>query len=197
MFQSDNNPRKRRAGHFLAHIGLYPKFSAFVFSYTFCIEKLFELVSEGNETADMVAVPLLFMMRHTLELGYKFSLVHLCERNSTIFDPEERKNGERHSLTRLHKRLGLEYSQALRKGIVPKSDQGFDDLYALTEKGMRLFDKLDERSTKLRFPNIDESPAFGREESVSLLEAKNAFDDAMTLLTAMEEVIAGGEYHYD
>lgn len=196
MFQSDNNPRKRRDGLFLAHIGLYPKFSAFVASYTFCIETLFKSVSEGNETADVVAVPLLFLMRHTLELGYKFSLVHLCERNSTIFDPEERKNGERHSLTRLHERLGLEYSQALKKGIVPKSDQGFDDLYALTEKGMRLFDKLDERSTKLRFPNIDESPSFGREEPVSLLDAKNAFDDAMILLTSMADVIAGDEYHY-
>jgi hypothetical protein len=192
MFQSDNNPRKLRAGLFLAHIGLYPKFSAFVATYTFCIEKLFELVSEGNETADIVGVPLLFLMRHTLELGYKSSLVYLCECNSTIFDPKK-KNGEGHSLEQLHKRLGLEYSQALKKGILPGFDRLFDDLYALAEKGMRFFDKLDEASTKLRFPNTNESPAFDRNNPVNLLDAKNVFDDAMTLFTTMADVIAEDE----
>jgi hypothetical protein len=191
-----NNPCNLHDGHFTAHIGLYPKFSTFIASYTDSIERLYKLVSEGNETADSVGIPLLFLMRHTLELGYKFSLVYLCEHNSTVFNPEDRKNGERHSLMLLHKRLGMEYSQALKKGIVPGTDHGFDDLYAFTEKGMRLFEELDERSTKLRFPKIDESPAFGREKKVNLLDAKNAFDDAMTLLTTMADVIAGDEYHY-
>jgi hypothetical protein len=36
----------------------------------------------------MVGIPLLFLMRHTLELGYKFSLFNLCELNGTSFTPE-------------------------------------------------------------------------------------------------------------
>jgi len=60
---------------------------------------------------------------------------------------------------------------------------------------MRVFDNLDEKSTKLRFPKIDESSAFGRETTVNLLEFKNIFDDAMKLLTAMADVIAEREYH--
>ncbi len=196
MTHRDNNPRKLHDGYFTAHIGLYPKFSTFVASYTDSIEKLFKSVSEGNESADVVGVPLLFLMRHTLELGYKFSLVYLCERNSNVFNPEDRKNGEGHSLTRLHKRLGKEYAQASKKGIVPESDHGFDDYYALTKKGMELFDDLDKSSTKLRFPKIDESLAFGRGKKVNLLDAKNVFDDAMILLATLADVIAGDEYHY-
>lgn len=36
---------------------------------------------ERNETADMVAIPLLFLMRHTMELGYKSSISKLCALN--------------------------------------------------------------------------------------------------------------------
>ena len=58
---------------------------------------------------------------------------------------------------------------------------------------MRFFDKLDEASTKLRFPNTNESPAFDRNNPVNLLDAKNVFDDAMTLFTTMADVIAEDE----
>ena len=80
MYKRNNNPRELHDGHFTAHIGLYPKFSTFVAFYKDSIEKLFKAVSEGNETADVAAIPLLFLMRHTLELGYKFSLVYLCHK---------------------------------------------------------------------------------------------------------------------
>ena len=195
MTHRGNNPRKLHDGHFTAHLGSCPKFSIYVSFYTCSIEKLFKSVSEGNETADIAAIPLLFLMRHTLELGYKFSLVYLCALNSTVFDPEK-NNGERHSLELLHRRLGSEYSQAIKKGLVPESDRGFDDLYELTEKAMRLFDGLDKKSTKLRFPNIDESSAFEHRKTVNLLVFKSAFDEAMPLLTNLADVIAGDEYHY-
>lgn len=193
MLKQDNNPRKLHDGRFMAHIGLYPKFSTFVAFYTTSVEKLYRTVSEGNETADGVAIPLLFLMRHTLELGYKYSLVYLCERNDTKFDPE---NKERHSLGKLHKRLGSEYSQAAKHDFVPQPENGFDEWYALTEKGMRFFDELDERSTNLRFPNIDEISIFGREQKVNLLEAKNIFDDAMMLLATMPDVIVERDERY-
>jgi hypothetical protein len=194
MSKRDNNPRQLHEGYFTAHVVLYPKFSTFVAFYTHSIDKLYREVSEGKETADILAVPLLFLMRHTLELGYKYSLTYLCKENSTMFEPEKRGE-EGHSLVLLHNRLGKEYAQASKLGVVLDEDHGFDELYAETEKGMRFFDDLDERSTKLRFPKIDETSSFTNQKTVNLLKAKNTFDAAMVLLTSLADVIVEGKYN--
>jgi hypothetical protein len=126
-------------------------------------------------------------MRHTLELGYKYSLFHLCALNSTKFDP---MNAEKHSLVKLHKRLGAEYHTAIANDSLPESDkESFEKNYALTESSMKRFEELDASSTKTRFPNSDESPVFARGTTINLLELKNEFDDAMVLLTTMADVI--------
>jgi hypothetical protein len=70
MYERDNNPRHLSEHHFTAHIGRYANFSAYVAFYEHAVERLFCEVSERNETADMAPVPLLFLMRHTMELGY-------------------------------------------------------------------------------------------------------------------------------
>jgi len=132
------------------------------------------------------------LMRHTLELGYKYSLVHLCKLNSTTFDPLK---VERHSLDQLHKRLGLEYNSAVKNGLLPDSNQeAFNEYYALTASAMKRFDGLDASSTKTRFPEVDESPAFAQGTTLNLLELKNEFDAAMVLLTTMADVI--GQYDW-
>ncbi len=191
-FEKDNNPRRMPEGHFRAFVSNYPKFSTFVAFYQDAVEILYRRVSEGNDMPDMVAFPLLFLMRHALELGYKYSLFHLCALNSTTFDPG---NMERHSLVKLHKRLGVEYYAALGNGAFPESDkESFEKYYALTASSMKRFEDLDTSSTRTRFPNNDESPAFSHEANVNLLELKNEFDDAMVLLTTMADVI--GEYDY-
>ncbi len=191
MFGLNNNPRNLPEQHFTAHVGLYPSFSAFVLFYEHSIEKLFSDVSEGNGAPDAIAIPLLFLMRHTMELGYKFSLVHLCKLNSNLFDPK----GVGHSLTKLHKQLGLEFSEAQKHGHVSAKDrEAFDEYYTVTETKMLIFDKLDPGSVKLRFPNSDETPVLP--EEVNLLKLKNGFDEAMILLDTVVDVIARpGIYH--
>ena len=189
-FGKNNNPRQLHEGHFTAFLGNYPKFSTYVAFYENAVETLFKKVSQGNETADIVGLPLLFLMRHTLELGYKYSLFRLCALNTTIFDPKNLKNGEGHSLVKLHKRLGVEYQTAIGNGSLPESDkESFNEHYTLTELSMKRFEALDASSTKTRFPNTDESPVFAQGTTVNLLELKNEFDEAMVLLTTMGDVI--------
>src|SRR5882757_1425228 len=106
----DNNPRRMPEERFKAFISNYPKFGTFVHFYQNAVEVLYAKVSKENETPDVIAFPLLFLMRHTLELGYKYSLAHLCALNSTNFDPQ---NAEKHSLVKLHERLGVEYHMAV------------------------------------------------------------------------------------
>src|SRR6266478_3803810 len=112
MYKRDNNPHQLSEQHFKARIGRYANFSAYLAFYKHAVERLYCEVSEHNETADMAAIPLLFLMRHTMELGYKFSLFHLCELNGSSFEPEA-KNGEGHLFTKLHARLRAEYVKAL------------------------------------------------------------------------------------
>src|SRR5947208_11519422 len=121
MYSRNNNPRQLPEQHFKARVGWYAKFSAYLAFYEHAVERFYCEVSEHNETADMAALPLLFLMRHTIELGYKFSLFHLCELNGSSFAPEA-KNGEGHSFAKLHQRLRLEYSKALSNGHVAEKD---------------------------------------------------------------------------
>jgi hypothetical protein len=191
-FGRNNNPRQLHDGHFKAFVSHYPKFSTYVAFYQDAVESLFTRVSEGNDTPDMVAFPLLFLMRHTLELGYKYSLVYLCAKNSTEFDPQK---VERHSLLKLHKRLKTEYDAAIVNDVLPESDkESFEKYYALTECSMKRFEQLDPSSTKTRYPNVNESSHFPEGTTINILELKNEFDEAMILLTTMADVI--GQYDW-
>jgi hypothetical protein len=51
-----NNPRNLHEGHFTAHLGLYQKFNVFMSFYQDAVDKLYREVSEGNETADSIAI---------------------------------------------------------------------------------------------------------------------------------------------
>lgn len=191
-FGKNNNPRQLHAQHFDASLNRFPKFSTYVSFYQDAVETLYERVSLGNDTADSIALPLLYLIRHTLELGYKYSLVYLCARNSTVFDPQKK---EKHSLSELHKRLKVEYYSAIANGALPEADkESFEKYYALAALSMKRFEKLDGASSKTRFPNIDESAVFEPGTTVNILEIKNEFDNAMILLTTMADLI--GQYDW-
>jgi len=196
MYDGNNNPRTLHEGHFTARVGQYANFSAYLAFYKHAVERLYCGVSEHNETADAVGIPLLFLMRHMLELGYKFSLFHLCELNGTSFTPEAR-NCEGHSFEKLHSRLRLEYSAACEAGHVPEKDHDvIDEYFALAEKAIKLFDALDKKSTKFRYPIDNRIPVFAEGTEINLLDMKNACDNAMVLLETVIDVIARPWVYY-
>lgn len=185
----NNNPNNWPETHFKAYLSHYNKFGTYVAVYEDAVTSLYKRVSEGRDTPDMVCFPLLFLMRHTLELGYKYSIYHLSCFNGTNFMPEG-KGQEGHRLQKLHERLKTEYDLAFQMGVFRDRDQDtFNDYYAYTEASMNRFDILDIRSTKLRYPNSDETGTFEAETIVNLLELKDEFDKAMTLLNTMADVL--------
>lgn len=188
MARKDNNPRNLPQENFKAYIGQQASFAAFTGTYEYAVEALYKLIAQENVTPDLIAKPLLFLMRHTLELGYKFTLFHLCSRNKTTFNPTA-KGAENHFLRKLHTRLGQEYHQAVISGRVPDNAKTFDEYYSLTEEGMRIFDELDSTSTRFRFPATDERAIYLIDKTVNLLNLKNVFDDAMILLNTLVDVI--------
>lgn len=196
MHGRNNNPRQLSEHHFNARIGRQTTFSAYIAFYEHAVDKLFRDVSECNETADMVAIPLLFLMRHTMELGYKSSIAQLSALNGTTFNPGA-KNGEGHLFVKLHLRLHEEYRKALAGGQVSVNDpEVVEEYFELTKRGMTLFDDLDERSTKFRYPIDQQTPAFPEDAEVNLLELKEACDEAMGLLGTVIDVIASPWVYY-
>ncbi len=196
MYRQDNNPRQLPQQLFNARIGRSANFGAYLALYEHAVERLYCEVSEHNETADMAGIPLLFLMRHTMELGYKFSLFHLCELNGSSFTPEA-KGCEGHSFDKLHKRLRLEYSKALSTGhVAAKDHEVIEEYFAATERAIKLFDALDEKSTKLRYPIDRQIPVFPEDIQINLLEMKNAYDEAIGLLGTVIDVIARPWVYY-
>jgi hypothetical protein len=180
-----NNPRNLHEGHFTAHVGLYPKFNVFMSFYQDAAGKLYREVSEGNETADRIAIPLLFMMRHALELGYKYTITELCQLNGASYNPR----GDLHSFKKLHPRLKKEFDTLWKNGGASDSRKaGFDQYYELTEAAMTWFDEIDPCAENFRYPQS----GFARDKKVNLLEVKNKFDEAMALLAVTVDVISDG-----
>ena len=179
----DNNPRNLHEGHFTAHVGLYSKFNVFMSFYEDAVNKLYREVSEGNETADSIAMPLLFLMRQAMELGYKYTIAEICEMNGTTYRP--RYDG--HIFRKLHQRLKEEFYKLWQNGgVCDNKKAGFDEYYELTEAAMLWFDEIDPNGVNFRYPG------FARDKKANLLEVKNKFDEALTLLTVTVDVITEG-----
>jgi hypothetical protein len=120
-----------------------------------------------------------------MELGYKFTITKICQLNGTEYKPKS----DRHSLNKLHTRLREEFDKLWHSGGVSDNKKdGFDEYYELTEAAMVRFDELDPAGENFRYPEADFDP----NKKVNLLEVKNKFDEAMTLLTFTVDVITDG-----
>jgi hypothetical protein len=180
-----NNTRNLHEGHFRTHGGLYPNFNVFMSLYEHAVNKLYREVSEGNETADSIAMPLLFMMRHAMELGYKYPTAEICQLNGTNYNPQS----DLHFFKKLHSRLKKEFDTLWQNGgISDNKKTSFDEHYELTGAATTWFDEVDPRGVNFRYPQS----GFASIKKINLLEVKNKFDEAMMLLTLTVDVITDG-----
>lgn len=175
----------------VAHVGLYQSFGSYLGSYTQAVERLFNAVQSGQDAVDVIAPPLLFLMRHAMELGYKYTLWELHQMNDEPYDPKAYGN---HKLRELHRALSVQHEKAVAKYDLPGSEvENFQEYYTKTEAGMNQFEAMDATSFTFRYP-IDKTgaPNLPRDQTVDLQAIKQAFDDAMILLRHTADVL--GEY---
>ncbi len=71
-----------------------------------------------------------------------------------------------------------------------------EEYFSSTEQAIKLFDALDKKSTKFRYPIDKQIPVFPEGTEINLLEMKNACDEAMGLLGTVIDVIAGPLVYY-
>ncbi len=153
--------------------------------YKDAVDTLFREISTGKETAESVAIPLLFLMRQTLELGYKYTIAEICLLNGTIYNPKK----DLHFLKKLHNRLRTEFDTLWTNGGVTNNKKSsFDEYYVITGIAMEWFDAIDPKGENFKYPQ----GSFKSNEKVNLLEVKDKFDEAMTLLAFTVDVITNG-----
>ncbi len=153
--------------------------------YQDAVDKLYRGVSESNETADSIALPLLFLMRQTMELGYKYTIMEICRLNGTSYNPKT----DLHFLKKLHSKLKKEFDTLWQNDVVSDSKKAsFDEHYEFTEIAMLWFDEIDPSGENFRYPQL----SFTSDKKANLLEVKNKFDEAMTLLAFTVDVITEG-----
>lgn len=187
--QPNNNPLGRPPWEFVARLGVLQHLNGCVWQYDQAIEILFKAVAVSNTSPDLIARPLLHMMRHALELGYKFTLDEIRKLDGRRF------NEPLHNLSRMHRMLGDEWNAARERHDI--SDSGFDEHYANTEKAMQEFERLDRYGDSFRYPtHRDGNPCFDPLEQVDLLAIKDCFDAGMILLRHTADVIDALDWSY-
>lgn len=182
FLEPNYNPSDRPAWHFDAYLGMYDSSSSCLMFYDDAVKILFKALADGKANADGIARPLLFNMRHALELGYKFTLEAIRNLDGQTFNRSE------HRLRVLHELLGREWKAACeRHGI---DDPCFDEYYQKTEITMREFDGLDPEGDRFRYVRrLNGDAALAPGLKVNLLEIMNRFQDGMVLLRHTADII--------
>jgi len=192
MSAQQHDPKATRpARPTIAQVGVYQSFGNYLASYEHVVQCLFTALEEGKEMPDVIAPPLLFMMRHAMELGYKYTLWELHQMNEEPYDAKTYGN---HKLRDLHTALRAQHQKAVTKYDLPDDEvSSFEDYCEKTQAGMSQFESLDATSFNFRYP-MDKfgKPNFALDQTIDLTAIKQAFDDAMILLRLTADVL--GDY---
>jgi hypothetical protein len=176
----------------IAHVGIYQNFGAYMAFYETAVERLFDVLQSGAETSDTLAMPILALMRHSMELGYKYSLWELHQMMDEKFDSQ--KYGH-HELPSLHKSLYDYFKRTVEHYRLPDHVMdGFEKYRLKTETAMQKFSALDKLSFSFRYP-IDKKSGgvnFGLHTTIDLSQMRQLYDEAMILLRHTADVV--GEY---
>lgn len=163
--------------------------------YQYAVNVLLERIRGGEIT--VVSLPLAFLIRHTLELGYKMNLIELnkiADNAATISYAGKRA----HKIDTLHAEFVRLMFDLFRKYKVDQTviDQ-FNEYNNSLERLNKVIHKLDEFSYAFRYPvgNDGVTPSFisslsGDEVEMNFNEIKELYNKSLVLLTYSTDVIS-------
>jgi hypothetical protein len=179
---------------FEAYIGRYLSFWSYLNSYQTAFDALMEDVNQNRASVDPVAYPMLFIARHSLELGFKANIRYF-QRYS---ERKDFTNSDSHNLKDLFNGFKI-HIYATVKNLRAKHDvdveeddmKEFDKYCAEVEKLTAQFDFLDRGSYSFRYPvDKNNNDVFEYSDTVNLLDIKEVFDKSMILLRYTADVFA-------
>ncbi|RZK01591.1 MAG: hypothetical protein EOO46_19870 [Flavobacterium sp.] len=132
--------------------------------YQYCVDFIFKSLEGGEIT--VISLPLAFLIRHTLELGYKMNLIEL-EKVSDLKAKIEYKGKSAHKIDDLHREFESQMRAVFKKYSADKDViKQFDGLNSKLNELKKIMYKLDELSYAFRYPvkNDGITPNFDKKD---------------------------------
>ncbi|MFH1066979.1 MAG: hypothetical protein V1746_03675 [bacterium] len=183
----NNNPQNLHNSAFQVRCNCHRELSNYLFSYVNAVKLLYHPIACESVPVNTVAAPVIFLMRHSMELGYKYTLRELHKLDCSTYDHKKYKT---HKLSNLHnylKPLALRVFETQAPSLI----DDFNSDWKNTELGMQQFEALDAESFIFRYPFDNEGREFFAWDTgnINLKELKDVYDKAMLLLEHLIDVI--------
>lgn len=163
--------------------------------YKFGVDFIFKSLTGGEITG--LSLPLAFMIRHTLELGYKMNLIEL-EKVSGLKAKIIYTGKSAHKIDDLHLEFESQMNAIFEKYNADKEIiKQFKELNSKLEKLKKLVHKLDELSYAFRYPvkndgvtpNFDNKSIEDKTDVINFKVIKELYDDSLFLISYSTEVV--------
>lgn len=156
--------------------------------YQYCVDLIFKSLTEGEVT--VISLPLAFLIRHTLEIGYKMNLLEL-EKISDVKAKIKYKGKEAHKIDDLHREFENQMRAIFKKYNSDKEIiKQFDELNFKLTNLNNIMSKLDELSFAFRYPvkndgitpNFNKGDIYDKTDVLNFKEIKELYDESILLI---------------
>ena len=176
-----------------ASVGWKQTWNRYFDSYCEATEQMYIAIVEKQLT-DTLSYPFLFLVRHTLELGFKANIYVLGKYSGKDYGLDQYSNVTiGHILPPLHKALIDHFDELSKDG--DKNSATNIGFYKHSKKLASLvsyFDKIDNRSFTFRYPvDIEGKQNLSSQEMINLKELKDKYDEAIILLKHTQDILVG------
>lgn len=163
--------------------------------YEYAVNLMFKSLTGGEVT--VVSLPLAFLIRHTLEVGYKMNLIEL-EKVSDLKAKIEYKGKSAHRIDDLHREFETQMKAIFKKYDADKNIiKQFVNLNSKLTSLKKLMHKLDELSYAFRYPvkndgitpNFDNKEFEDKTDAINFKEIKALYDDSILLIKYSTDVV--------
>lgn len=193
MKNIDHNDKYMRT-KFEAFLGNYMSFGSYLSSYENAFNALIDCVNDSGNHVDYLAYPILFIARHSLELGFKSNIRYF----SKYSENSDFNNCDSHNLKYLYGGFKMNISESVQKlkekyNIEVEIDDiiDFESYCDDVDNLIDRFDSLDKSSYNFRYP-VDKKNrrVFQPADRVNILDIKELFDKAMILLNHTADIFS-------
>lgn len=181
--------------HFEAQIGFHVSYGSYLGAYQRAVDILFLEIKARNCPVNTISYPLLFLVRHSLEIGYKLNINYLSRYSGL----DDKVNWDKHNLIELHQAFKTHFMAVVKELDVDQYVvDDFNSYYSEVEKLTRTFNDLDRGSYSFRYPvDKKQKEVFKHEDTINLLDVKDLYDKALILLFHTADVLSGATDYYD
>jgi len=171
-------------------LGRMPEWWRYFGEYAWLVNLVFKKAEQSEVT--VIARPQLFLIRHTLELGYKMNIIEL-EKISELPSNLQLSGRRAHNLEDLHQDLDRHFRKIAEKYDLPVEVMSqYSDYSSKLASLKSLFHRFDQWSYAFRYPvgTDGESPSLSPQSFLNMAEVREMYITAEMFLKYTTDVIA-------